>query len=110
LRAIARGDLPLDGIVGRVLRAGSPEAIRYAYVWVADRYAAKVLTDSLGTFRLPPADPWPAVLHTRALGYAARDDTLHAPLSADSALQLVLEPQGFDGPCSGFAVPVEIRK
>ena len=94
---------PRDSIVGRVVAQFDGKPIQNARVIVTSDTAVTVLTDSTGRFAAPrPAAPW--VVRAAMIGYGQRVDTITVDGAMQSRLQIGLEAQGTDGPCSGFAM------
>lgn len=105
--------LPPGEIVGTVIRTG--DAVPVAAASVTARPDAggagaprAVRSDSLGRFRIDELSPGRYELATRRVGYALRYDTLLVG-AAGVRVQVGLEPQAVDGPCSGLAM-VRVRK
>lgn len=100
-------------IVGTVIRTG--DAVPVAAASVTARPDAggagaprAARSDSLGRFRIDELRPGRYELATRRVGYTIRYDTLLVG-PAGVRVQVGLEPQATDGPCSGFAM-VRVRK
>jgi hypothetical protein len=105
--------LPPGEIMGTVIRTGDAAPVAAASVTARpDAGGAgvprRVQSDSLGRFRINELSSGRYELATRRLGYAFRYDTLL--VGADGVrVQVGLEPQAMDGPCSGLAM-VRVRK
>ena len=94
---------PRDSIIGRVVAQFDGKPIQNARVFVTSDTAVVVLTDSTGRFAAPrPAASW--IMRAAMLGYRQRVDTITVDAATRSRLQIGLEAQGTDGPCSGFAM------
>ena len=94
---------PRDSIVGRVVARFDGKPVQNARVTITADTAIGVLTDSAGRFAAPrPASSW--IVRATMIGYRPRVDTIIADRSTQTRLQIGLEAQGTDGPCSGYVV------
>ena len=106
--AVRRAGTP-GTLTGVVTDAGSGTPLVGAAVGFASAAARPAVTGTDGVFVLGDVAPGPHELVIRRLGYEARRVPLSAPDSAGLVLTVRLQPAGFDGPCSGFAM-TRVRK
>lgn len=97
-----------DSVIGYVRTKFSGSAVANARVTIVSDTSVTVLTDTSGRFAVlrPPTRSW--IVRATMIGYRPRIDTVQvANLGAQTRrihLEVGLEAQGTDGPCSGFSM------